>query len=176
LKLPFEEVAVAMKTSSKADDLRIFAKALAGNDSIDTTVVRDRGMRDHLEGFAGNDKLTAGIGADRLVGGAGADTFIYKSVDDSTFDYSGRDKIYDFSSKQKDKIDLRKVDANSSMIGNQVFTFIENQNFHNMAGEIRWEKVAGGAYIYGDVNGDGTADLSIFLKDVAKLAMDDFYL
>jgi hypothetical protein len=29
LRLPYEEVAVAMRTSSKTDDLRIFAKALA---------------------------------------------------------------------------------------------------------------------------------------------------
>jgi Ca2+-binding RTX toxin-like protein len=133
-------------------------------------------MKDRLEGFAGNDKLTAGGGADRLFGGAGADIFIYKSVNDSTFDYRGRDTIYDFSSKQKDKIDLRKVDANGSMTGNQAFSFIGSQDFHGAAGEIRWERKASGAHVHEDGDGDGNADFSILLKDVVKLTKGDFYL
>jgi hypothetical protein len=176
LQLPYEQVAAAMKTKTKTDDMRIFEKALSGHDSIDTTFNRDRGMNDRLEGFAGNDKLTAGSGADRLYGGRGADTFIYKSIGDSTPHYEGRDTIFDFSSRQRDKIDIRKVDASDVSPENQAFSYIGEHAFSNRAGELRWEKVSGGTFVCGDVNGDGSADFSIYLKGISKLSNADFYL
>jgi Ca2+-binding RTX toxin-like protein len=171
IRLDYKQAAAAALTASKSDDMALWAKAFAGNDVLTGSAASDR-----LEGFAGNDKLTGKVGADKLYGGAGADTFIFASTKDSTVTSSGRDMIYDFSSGQKDKIDLRTIDASTKTTGNNMFKYISTQDFHKKAGELRWEKVTSGTFVYGDTNGDGKADFSIFLKDVAKLSSGDFVL
>lgn len=171
LSLDFDAVYAAGKTGDPEDDYALFRDALAGDDIF----FGSRG-NDYFDGFAGNDKLKGGIGADKLYGGIGADTFIFSSTKDSTSVRGDRDTIYDFSSRQKDKIDLKAIDANTKAKGNQTFKFIYSHEFHKKAGELRWEKTKGGTYVYGDVNGDGKADFSIVLKDVTKLSKGDFYL
>ncbi len=166
-----KDIIAAAATPSKADDIALWAASFSGND-----VITGGKARDLLEGLAGNDKLKGGLGADKLYGGSGADVFIFSSTKDSTAAASGRDSIYDFSSRQKDKIDLKSIDASTKSGGNQAFKFIGTQAFHKKAGELRWEKAKSGSYVYGDVNGDGKADLSIFLKNVSKLSKADFYL
>jgi Ca2+-binding RTX toxin-like protein len=131
---------------------------------------------DILYGVDGNDQINGGRGADKLYGGIGADVFMFASIKDTTVKTNGRDTIYDFASKQKDKIDLRIIDANTKAKGNQAFKFIDKQDFHKKAGELQWEKVKGGVYVYGDVNGDGKADFSIFLKGLSKISKGDFFL
>ena len=42
--------------------------------------------------------------------------------------------------------------------------------------ELRWEKVTGGVAVYGDVNGDGKADFALTLRQITKVAKDDFML
>lgn len=131
---------------------------------------------DALYGDSDNDVLFGHRGADKLHGGAGADTFAFTSVRDSTARTTGRDTIYDFSSRQKDKIDLKAIDASTNAKGNQAFKYIGKQDFHDKAGELRWEKVKAGVYVYGDVNGDGNADFSLLLRGVTKLTKGDFFL
>ena len=131
---------------------------------------------DTLYGNSDQDSISGGRGADKLYGGTGNDCFIYVSIKDSSTAKSGRDTIVDFSSKQKDKIDFRAIDASTKSGGNQAFKFIDKQGFHKKAGELRWEKVAGGVNVYGDVNGDGKSDFSIFMKGLTKLTKGDFYL
>ncbi|MGO4571508.1 calcium-binding protein [Microvirga sp. 2TAF3] len=171
MNIPIVKFAKAAGTASRSDDFGIYKLALAGNDTIAGGKAGDR-----IEGFGGDDKLAGGIGADRLYGGTGADTFIFKSVRDSAVDKTGRDTIFDFSAKQKDKIDLSGIDANIMRAGNQAFTFIAKQDFHNKPGELRYETVKGYTYIYGDVNGDGQADFSIQLKGAISLAKSYFIL
>ena len=71
---------------------------------------------------------------------------------------------------------LRRVDANDFSGGNQVFRWIGKADFHDRAGELRYENVRGGLYVEGDTNGDGIADLTVFLKGVAAMTKGDFYL
>ena len=171
VKVDVAEAIAAHKTKTKADDRALFAKAFAGNDTI-----RGGDKNDKLEGFAGKDKITGGLGADKLYGGDGADTFVFTKVEDSTVAKSGRDTIYDFSSKEKDRIDLKAIDANINAGGNQAFSFIGTKGFKKKAGELRYEKASGGVTVYGDVDGDGKADFSIHLKSIAALAKADFIL
>jgi serralysin len=131
---------------------------------------------DLLSGFRGADKLIGGLGADKLYGGTEADQFIYKSIKDSTVASSGRDTIYDFSHAQRDKLHLSTIDATTKKAGNQAFSFIGSQAFHKVAGELRVQKATGGAYVYGDVNGDGKADFAIFMNGISTLAKGDFIL
>lgn len=161
----------AASTYSTWDDLNVYKYILSGNDWITGGVAGDR-----LEGFAGNDILYGKGGADRLYGGAGADRFTFKSTKESTVASSGRDTIFDFSASQKDKIDLRTIDANTKVASNQAFTFIGSKAFSKKAGELSYQKVSSGSIVKGDVNGDGAADFSIFLKGVYKVDKGYFLL
>ncbi|NIX75194.1 cadherin-like domain-containing protein [Microvirga terricola] len=150
-----------------------------GNDTVDGGTGNDSLYggtgNDVLIGREGNDLLHGGLGADRMTGGSGADTFMFRSLSDSSFTW-GIDVIDDFSAKEKDKIDLSVMDANSVRADNQAFSFIGASAFSHTAGELRYEAVAGGSYVYGDVNGDGVADIAFFLKNVVSLKKGDFFL
>jgi hypothetical protein len=156
---------IAMRTSNEEDT--VFGRD--GNDTI-------QGMAgdDDLYGEGGNDVLIGGTGADRLTGGLGKDQFTYNSVSESTG--ALRDLIMDFSRSQGDKISLSGIDANSLVSTNQAFTFIGTSAFSNVAGQLRYETSAGATTIFGDVNGDGIADLQIQLSGSIPLIASDFVL
>lgn len=111
---------------------------------------------DELVGGSGNDYLIGGRGHDILNGGTGRDLFIFESINDSVVG-TNRDIIEDFIRSENDKIDLSKIDADTSARGNQAFHFIGTKSFSGDAGELRYS----GNIISGDVNGDGRADFQI---------------
>ncbi|WP_280519175.1 calcium-binding protein [Shinella curvata] len=129
---------------------------------------------DSLSGGEGSDKLIGGAGADKLYGGTGADTFVFLTAAESRV--SIRDIIYDFSRVGGDKIDLSAIDARTAMSGNQAFTFIGSDLFSKTAGELRYSKISGDSFIYGDVNGDGGIDFSIRLDAAIDMKASDFIL
>lgn len=131
---------------------------------------------DTLKSDAGNDRLEGGAGADKLYGGAGADTFVFLSVKDSTVAASGRDTIFDFSQKEGDRINLKVIDADTTLANDQAFTFIGNKAFSKDAGELRYVKTGGVTYIQGDVNGDGKADFMIGVDASINFTKADFIL
>lgn len=130
--------------------------------------------RDVLMGDDDNDVLVGGSGPDLLTGGNGSDRFVYKSVRDSTA--RAPDRITDFWHAEKDVIDLAAIDANTKVSGNQTFKWIGARDFSDKAGELRYEKRIDGTFIYADVNGDGTADMTIRVQEPTKLFMSDFLL
>ncbi len=142
-----------------------------GNDKL-----RGGAGNDLIEAGGGNDRLVGGTGADLLTGGAGRDTFVFNTLADSTVKTSGRDTILDFDGKAGDRIDLSGIDANKGSSGNQAFAFIGSEQFSNKAGELRFEKTASDTFIYGDVDGDGTADFAIQVADSTTLLKDYFIL
>jgi len=159
--------------SGGAGDDQIYAGI--GNDTITgdagNDVVYAGAGDDSISGGAGNDTLTGDSGNDTLSGGAGTDVFIFIQAD-----VGGVDRITDFSSADKDKISLVAIDANTTKAGDQAFTFIGNQPFHNVAGELRFEVVNGTGYLTGDTNGDGVADVKIWLEGVKSLTTGDIWL
>ena len=125
---------------------------------------------DRLVGGTGKDLLHGGYGADTLVGGAGADLFVFHKPGESV---PGRaDYIEDFQ-RGLDKIDLRQIDANSNVSGNQAFGFNGTT-----AGNYKiWTAGDGDdLLVRGDVNGDGRADFQIRLDDLDRLSSSDFLL
>jgi hypothetical protein len=156
---------VALRTSNEED-------LVYGRDGHDT--VQGMGGDDEIYGEGGNDTLVGGVGADKLSGGLGKDQFTYNAVSDSTG--ASRDLITDFSRAQGDKISLSAVDANSLVSNNQAFTFIGTSAFSNVAGQLRYEMSGGMTTIFGDVNGDGVADLQIQLSGSIPLISSDFIL
>ncbi len=143
----------------------------AGND-----VLIGASGADRLDGGTGVDRLFGGAGADDLIGRGDADIFLFKLISESTVATSGRDTIFDFSASQGDRIDLSGIDANTGTSGNQAFSFRGTAAFTGAAGELRYLKGSSDTYIYGDVNGDKTADFAIHLDDALTLQKAYFIL
>jgi Ca2+-binding RTX toxin-like protein len=133
---------------------------------------------DKLYGGAGNDIVEGRLGKDTLTGGSGADKFVFKkSIDSwSILDTKWLDTITDFSRKQRDKIGLNYMDADTTRAGNNAFTFVGSKGFSGKAGELAAQNTKKGLYIGGDTDGDGIKDFMVFLKGVHSITKSDFYL
>jgi serralysin len=84
---------------------------------------------------------------------------------------TARDTIKDFV-RGIDHIDLRSIDANTKVAGNQAFSFIGRSAFTGGAGQL---KFASGV-LSGDVNGDKIADFAVNVTGLTTLYKTDFYL
>jgi hypothetical protein len=168
-------------------------KGNSGNDTFDAASGADKLYggkgNDHLTAWDGNDRLDGGIGNDNLSGGKGRDTLIggpghdtmLGGKDADTFDFNSisesrpgaaRDVINGFSHAQGDRIDLRTIDANTHIAGNQGFHLIGDTAFHHEAGELRFAN----GVVSADVNGDGQSDFQISLAGVHSVVAHDFLL
>lgn len=150
--------------SLRGSDVANVIQGLSGND-----VLYGRGGNDTLRGGNGNDVLYGNAGADRLYGDAGNDRFVFNSINDSR--PAAKDTIMDFIRGQ-DRIDLRPIDANTNLTGDQGFTYIGSSAFTGKAGQLNLRY----GVISGDVNGDGIADFQISLPNTSVLSSGDFYL
>ncbi len=134
---------------------------------------------DVLNGSTGDDDIVGGLGADDLIGGSGVDYFVFASVDDSTtFTGFGVDLVKDFIDGV-DKFDMRLIDANENISGNQAFTFIGLSDFTGLnRGEIRYDAFTSSntSVIEADVNGDGLADFTLDVASVHDFIKSDFIL
>jgi len=123
------------------------------------------------------------LGADILLGGAGdkaADIFDFNIKTESATG-KARDKIFDFVSGT-DKIDLSGIDANTAKAktGDQAFLFNTttakaNSVWYKVA-DVDGDKKANDLIIYGDVDGNTTADFEIGIVGVTAIASGDFVL
>jgi serralysin len=158
------------------------AGAFTGTGNELANVITGGAGADTLLGLAGNDKLLGGDGADVLTGGAGADTltgglgadaFVFGALSDSSA--SAADTIVDFSHAEGDVIDLAAIDANSTLAGDQAFSWLGTGAFTHHAGELRYVVSSGNISLQGDVNGDGVADLVVKLTGITSLSAGDFH-
>lgn len=161
----------------------------AGNDSLFLGGGADHGYggagidrllgeagNDTLSGDAGNDRLYGGLGSDSLIGGTGADLFVFAAVTDSTVLSAGRDRISDFHHAEGDRLYLRDIDANPSLALDQAFTFIGAASFDGRHGLLRIAVSGAHSVVYGDLNGDKTADFAITVLNTTGLTAADFVL
>ena len=147
---------------------------LTGNGGHD--VLDGAAGADVLKGGTGNDQLDGGSGRDRFYGEDGADTFIFNDGDLAGLTSSTCDQIHDFSQLQGDKIGLAGIDANTSLAGDQGFSFLGSGAFTGTAGELRTYQSGGNTYVTGDTNGDGVADFMIRLDGLHTLQVSDFII
>jgi Ca2+-binding RTX toxin-like protein len=153
--------------------------SLGGNDTVSGGRGNDKleggDGDDLLKGGVGNDKLIGGLGTDTLFGNGGADKFIFALGDSTT---AATDTIADFKHSQLDKIDLRLIDADTGLGGDQKFHFIGGAGFTGnhaagAAGQLRFDTAS--HLVEGDTDGDGNADFAIHVN-VAHLVKGDFLL
>ena len=131
---------------------------------------------DSLVGGSGNDTLYGHTGRDTLDGGVGYDTFVYTSTAQSKAGSSNRDQIYfespgDFVA---DVIDVSKIDADTTITGDQAFVFIGTTAF-TAPGQVRLQ--AGGADTLILFNTDAnlsTKEMEILSRDGSAYAPEDY--
>ncbi|WP_186002487.1 calcium-binding protein [Mycobacterium sp. KBS0706] len=128
-----------------------------------------------LQGWNGNDVLVGRAGKDTLTGGAGADRFVYVATTESMVG-ANADRIADFSHAQGDRVDLAGIDANTTVGGDQAFSFIGSGLYTGVAGQLRFAVAGGVTTVAGDVNGDGVSDFHIQLTGAIGLVAGDFVL
>jgi Ca2+-binding RTX toxin-like protein len=133
-----------------------------GQGNTGDNILQSNNAGSDLEGHDGNDTLNDGDGRDVFTGGSGADTFDFSHVQGVVLRLG---EVLDFSTARGDKIDVSKIDADTTQAGNQTFGFIGDQAFSHHAGELRF----GQRLLQGDINGDGIADFEIKLVGVLEL-------
>ena len=160
---------VSIKGSGGADVLDFTNVILTG-----ISAISGGGGNDTISGSAAADVINGAAGADIMRGNGGADRFDFNAVSDSR--PSARDQILDFQ-QGTDKLDLVGIDANSSVSGNQVFTYIGALAFTHEAGQIKIDTSdSTKTMVLGDVNGDGLADFAIQLSGNFQLNATDLLL
>lgn len=180
-----EELWDVAHTASTADDRALIRSVLSGADRVylseASDVMRGYAGNDRLFGYSGadilygdtgDDVLTGGLGSDRLFGGAGADVFDLNRVQESGLTASSRDVIGDFV-RGSDKLDLRTIDADVFVGGNQAFTsFIGAAGSFNAPGQLRFVE----GVLYGNTDTDAAAEFSVRLTGVSELSAADLLL
>jgi Ca2+-binding RTX toxin-like protein len=134
---------------------------------------------DVLAGGNGNDTLIGNLGQDILRGNAGNDTFRFFSSLDSSF---GAEDIIDgidgVGVAGGDIIDLLNIDANTTIAGNQAFTFLGNVSsavgIGFGAGALWVENAGGQTRLYGNTDNDAVIELAIFINDGALVTAADY--
>ena len=124
---------------------------------------------DQIQGRDGNDVVTGGRGADLLYGGRGRDRFVFDDLDAGATTRTA-DYIMDFRGKLGDRVDLKSVDANSRLVGDQAFSFIGTHAF-TKAGQLRYETVGSFTFVLLNTDADLAPEAVIGLQgtlDVSK--------
>ena len=153
-----------------------------GNDTLDGgeswDILEGGSGNDLLRGGQGADKLTGGAGADTLTGGTDADRFVFTAASDSTT--ALRDRITDFQKGGIDLIDLSAIDANTTLAGNQAFTWRGRTQDVDigrpMAGDLWARENGAGTELRADLNGDGTVDFAVTVQNAWWLSASDLVL
>ena len=109
-----------------------------------------------------------------LYGGGGRDRFDYDAVTESGTTATARDVIRDFI-QSEDRIDLRTIDASTSVGGNQAFAFIGTAAF-SAEGQGRYFHSGGNTIVQVNTTGAATPEMAIALEGLFTLSSDDFLL
>lgn len=141
----------------------------AGNDRL-----LGNGSDNVLSGGSGNDVLRGGAGRDFLVGGAGHDRFDFDyasySPNSARCDViagpaSGGPAFLNAGKADGDVIDLRDIDANTELAGNQAFTFYKNGGGGGEIGTLRCVSIGSTTVVLGYSDDHAGADLRIDIRD-----------
>jgi Ca2+-binding RTX toxin-like protein len=139
---------------------------LSGGDGADR--LQSGGGRDALSGGSGRDLLVGGLGQDSLTGGSGADRFRFDDRDTGAA-RSRADTILDFRGNVGDRIDLRRIDADTSTSRDDAFTFVGTAEFTG-AGQVRYQKSSTDTWILLNTDADSSPEAVIRLKGAMDIS------
>ncbi|WP_262298414.1 hypothetical protein [Microvirga sesbaniae] len=131
-------------------------------------------LNETLLGLAGNDRLDGGLGRDTLSGGAGKDMFRFDDKDTGAT-RKAADYILDFDGRLGDRLDLRPMDANIAVKGDQKFTFIGEKTFSG-AGQVRYTNTKADTWVYLNTDIDLQPEAIIHIKGGMDLSKGWFML
>jgi Ca2+-binding RTX toxin-like protein len=135
-------------------------------------VLRGNSGNNELYGFDGRDMLVGGGGSDLMYGGEDYDVFDFNALTDSK-PGAQRDVIADFKGigtlhPSFDVIDLRDIDANAGVAGDQAFKWIGSAAFTG-AGQLRYSS----GILQGSVDADAAPEFEVELSGAPPLVMVD---
>ncbi|MDN3564759.1 M10 family metallopeptidase C-terminal domain-containing protein, partial [Paeniroseomonas aquatica] len=136
------------------------ADAITASGSTSTRLTGGEGA-DTLVGGSGGDQIMGGAGVDNLTGGSGVDRFIYTAISESPTGTG--DTITDFDAT----VDLILL---SGMLTG-AFTFLGASSL-GVTGESQARFDNSTKVLSIDINGDGTAEMSLTLTGVAIADLD----
>ena len=117
-----------------------------------------------MRGLGGNDDVLAGKASlDQMTGGGDADRFLFRHIGDAPVAGPNYDQILDFRRGEHDQMDLRPIDANRALSGNQTFQFIDDEAFA-IVGQLRYVLTADDTLL---VSGNTDRDLDAEFAFVA---------
>lgn len=158
-----------------------YVAGTAGDDNLEGLSTNDKIVggagNDTLSGLGGADTLIGGAGVDRMAGGDGNDRFVFNSVGDSGTTSSTRDRITDFN-VNGDLIDVSPIDANTSVGGDQAFSYIGTAAF-SAPGQIRVVDEGSTVRIEFNTTGNSIEEMELVLTNVSTvsgLSATDFIL
>jgi hypothetical protein len=128
-----------------------------------------------VSGTAAADYFLIGPGDHTVSGLAGVDRFVFTAAVGQQAG-SNITTLPDFAPEAGERIDLRRIDAIATDLGDDVFTFIGAGAFSSVAGELRAEVMGGTVVIAGDTNGDGIANFQIVAGTTETPAANWFLL
>src|SRR5262245_5780898 len=99
-----------------------------------------------ITGNAGNNVLVGNMGQDFLTGGGGSDLFVWAATTESARPGDQADVILDFNRAEGDLIAVNPIDADTTIAGDQAFTFTGTAGFSG-AGQITYFTDATDHYI-----------------------------
>ena len=150
-------------------------RAAATGVVLDDDVILGTTGNDTLTGTAIADLFLIGTGQDVITGGDGRDRFQFlpsalgpQAQNSFTFT--------DFAPAAGERLDLSRIDAIAGTGANDAFAFIGTAAFTGTPGQLRWADLGTSRLIQGDVNGDSTADLTIFVNAAAPVDANWFAL
>ena len=118
-----------------------------------------------ITGNAASNTIVGYMGQDFMTGGGGADVFVWTATAESGVAGAEADVILDFNHAIGDIIAVNPIDADTTIGGDQAFTFIGTAGF-TAAGQINYFTTATDTYILLNTDGDAVQEMTIRLAGV----------
>jgi Ca2+-binding RTX toxin-like protein len=119
-----------------------------------------------IEAGDGDDHIWGSAGADRHSGGGGADQFLYLTAAEASTGTSAHDVIIDFGNA--DRLDLSRIDANTSRSKDQAFAWIGSAAF-SAPGQLRYTVLNGVGLLEGNTTLNTGAEFQIAIQGAFPL-------
>ena len=148
---------VSYTIPTEVEALIVVGNGLTATGGANGDALVSEGAGNILNGGGGDDFLLGGLGGDAMTGGAGGDAFAFRSL--NSISLAARFTVSDFDAASGDGIDLRRIDANSAVGGDQAFVIGTLEA--GQAGRLQITQNGAVYELRGDVDGDGQADFAL---------------